>query len=113
MAVLAFAVPERLLATLHCSGDGAADVRGIDRARAVYCVLSIRIEKMDLPDRSTASPFSEEKQQRLAQQSLDTVMTLAAKGVGEIALFLAAPGSVALRFSTVYHRRNLPQIVVN
>lgn len=71
------------------------------------------IVRMDLPDRSTASHWSEEKQQRLAQQFLDTVMALAAMGVGEIALFLAAPASLALRLGTVYDRRNLPQIAVN
>lgn len=71
------------------------------------------IVRMDLQDRSTTSHWSEEKQQRLAQQFLDTVMALAANGVGEIELFLAAPASLALRFGTVYDRRNLPQIAVN
>lgn len=71
------------------------------------------IVRMDLPDRSTASHWSEKKQQRLAQQFLDTLMALAAKGVSEIALFLAAPASLALRFGTVYDRRNLPLLAVN
>ena len=71
------------------------------------------IVRMDLRDRSTTSHFSEDKQQCLAQQFLDTVMALAAKGVGEIALFLAAPASLSLRLGTVYDRRNLPRIAVN
>ena len=71
------------------------------------------IVRMNLQDRSTASHWSEEKQQRLAQQFRDTVIALAAEGVGEIALFLAAPASLALRLGTVYDRRNLPRLAVN
>lgn len=71
------------------------------------------IVRMDLPNHSTASHFSEEKQQRLAQQFIDTVLALTAKGVGEIALFLAGLARLALRFGTVYDRRNLPHLPVN
>lgn len=71
------------------------------------------IVRMDLQDRSTASHWSESKQQRLAQQFRDTVMALARHGVTEISLFLAAPASLSLRLGTVYDKRNLPSIKVN
>lgn len=71
------------------------------------------IVRMDLQDRSTASHWSDAKQQQLAQQFLDTVMALRRQGVTEIALFLAAPASLSLRLGTVYDRRNLPGVSVN
>lgn len=71
------------------------------------------IIRMDLQDRSTASHWSDAKQQQLAQQFLDTVMALSRQGVTEIALFLAAPASLSLRLGTVYDRRNLPGVTVN
>lgn len=71
------------------------------------------IVRMDLQDRSTASHWSDAKQQRLAQQFLDTVMALLRQGVTEIAIFLAAPASLSLRLGTVYDRRNLPGVTVN
>jgi len=71
------------------------------------------IVRMDLQDRSTASHWSDQKQQQLAQQFLDTAMSLARQGVTEIALFLAAPASLSLRLGTVYDKRNLPGVIVN
>ncbi|MCW6537653.1 SAVED domain-containing protein [Sphingomonas lycopersici] len=71
------------------------------------------IIRMDLQDRSTASHWSDAKQQQLAQQFLDTVMALSRQGVTEIALFLAAPASLSLRLGTVYDKRNLPGVTVN
>lgn len=71
------------------------------------------IVRLDLQDRSTASHWSEQKQQQLAQQFLDTVMSLSRQGVTEIALFLAAPASLSLRLGTVYDKRNLPGVTVN
>lgn len=71
------------------------------------------IVRLDLQDRSTASHWSEGKQQQLSQQFLDTVMALSRQGVTEIALFLAAPASLSLRLGTVYDRRNLPGVSVN
>ncbi len=71
------------------------------------------IVRLELQDRSTASHWSEGKQQQLSQQFLDTVMALSRRGVTEIALFLAAPASLSLRFGTVYDRRNLPGVTVN
>ena len=74
---------------------------------------TVPIVRMDLQDRSTDSHWSEIKQQRLAQQFLDTVMSLSRQSVTEIALFLAAPASLSLRLGTVYDRRNLPGVTVN
>lgn len=74
---------------------------------------SAPIVRMDLQGRSTASHWSEEKQQRLARQFLDTVMALARLGVTDIALFLAAPASLSLRLGAVYDKRNLPKLTVN
>lgn len=82
-----------------------ADVRLIDPTTPIV--------RLDLQDRSTASHWSEEKQQRLAQQFLDTVMSLARVGVSDISLFLAAPASLSLRLGTVYDKRNLPRVAVN
>ena len=71
------------------------------------------IIRLDLDSRSTASHWSEKKQQELAQQFLDTVMSLARQGVTDIALFLAAPASISLRLGTVYDKRNLPRLELN
>ena len=74
---------------------------------------SAPIIRMDLQERSTASHWSDAKQQHLAQQFLDTAMALSRQGVTEIALFLAAPASLSLRLGAVYDRRNLPGVTVN
>lgn len=74
---------------------------------------SARIVRMELEGRSTASHWSEQKQQQLAQQFLDVVMALARQGVTDIALFLAAPASISLRFGAIYDKRNLPQVELN
>jgi hypothetical protein len=74
---------------------------------------NIPIVRIDLKDRSTNSHWSEDKQLALSQQFLDIVMLLAGKGVSEISLFLAAPASIALRFGTLYDKRNLPSLEVN
>lgn len=74
---------------------------------------AMSIVRLDLQDRSTASHWSDDKQQQLAQQFLDTVMKLASMGVTDIALFLAAPASLSLRLGTIYDKRNLPAVAVN
>lgn len=73
----------------------------------------VPIIKLELEGRSISSHWSETKQQQLAQQFLDTVMSLARQGVTEISLFLAAPASLTLRLGTLYDKRNLPRIEVN
>lgn len=82
-----------------------ADVRAVE--------VGVPVIKMELEGRGTNTHWSEMKQQQLAQQFLDTVMLLARQGVAEIALFLAAPSSLALRLGTLYDKRNLPRIEVN
>lgn len=73
----------------------------------------VPIIKLELEGRNTSSHWSETKQQQLAQQFLDTVMSLAQQGVTEISLFLAAPASLTLRLGTLYDKRNLPLLEVN
>ena len=82
-----------------------ADVRIVE--------TGVPIIKLELEGRNTSSHWSETKQQQLAQQFLDTVMSLAQQGVTEISLFLAAPASLTLRLGTLYDKRNLPLIEVN
>lgn len=73
----------------------------------------VPIVRMDLEGRSTDAHWSEEKQQALGRQFVDLALALAALGVKEIALFLAAPASLSLRLGALYDKRNLPQIEVN
>jgi len=73
----------------------------------------VPIVRMDLEDRCTDSHWFEEKQQALGRQFLDLALSLAALGVKEIALFLAAPASLSVRLGALYDKRNLPQIEVN
>lgn len=89
---------------------------------ASYDVLDVDVQiaeagtpiiRMDLEGRGTDTHWSELKQQQLAQQFLDTVMSLVRKGVTEITLFLAAPASLALRLGMLYDKRNLPRLEVN
>nr|WP_315414484.1 SAVED domain-containing protein [uncultured Pseudomonas sp.] len=89
---------------------------------ASYDVLDVDVQiaeagtpiiRMDLEGRGTDTHWSELKQQQLAQQFLDTVMSLVREGVTEITLFLAAPASLALRLGMLYDKRNLPRLEVN
>lgn len=82
-----------------------ADVRIIEPTAPII--------RMDLEGRTTASAWSEQKQQQLTQQFLDVVMGLARQGVTDVALFLAAPASISLRLGMGYDKRNLPGITVN
>ncbi len=56
--------------------------------------------------------WSQDKQQALGQQFLDTVIKLAGLGVHKVHAFIAAQNSVAFRLGRVYDKRNLPEIVV-
>ncbi|MDZ7896281.1 MAG: SAVED domain-containing protein [Sphingobium sp.] len=71
------------------------------------------VVRLDLADRGTDAHWSEQKQQALGQQFLDVVIGLAARGVKEIALFVAAPASLAIRLGSLYDKRNLPFLEVN
>lgn len=98
------------------------DSRAVLAVSASYDVLdadirlvepSAPIIRLDLADRSTASHWSEKKQQALGQQFLDTIMGLARDGISEVSLFLAAPASLSIRLGTLYDKRNLPKLLVN
>ena len=69
--------------------------------------------QLKLASKSSTAHFSENKQQALGQQFLDILVALEGKGVKEISLFLAVPASLAIRFGTLYDKRNLPAIEVN
>ena len=71
------------------------------------------VVRLDLAGRGTDAHWSEQKQQALGKQFLDVVIGLAARGVKEIALFVAAPASLAIRFGSLYDKRNLPFLEVN
>jgi hypothetical protein len=71
------------------------------------------VVRLDLAGRGTDAHWSEEKQRALGQQFLDVAIGLAARGVKEIALFVAAPASLAIRLGSLYDKRNLPSLEVN
>jgi hypothetical protein len=67
---------------------------------------------LSLDDCRPDNHWSEEKQQALGRQFLETAITLSNMGVRRIYLFLAAQNSVVFRFGCLYDRRNLPELVV-
>jgi len=68
--------------------------------------------RMNLEGSSSDAHWSKEKQAALSMQFLETVKSLAGKGVKEIHLILAAPNSVCFNFGRRYDRRNLPDVFV-
>lgn len=56
------------------------------------------------------SLWSEETQAALTQQFLQTMGTLANRGVKTVHLVLAAPSSLAIRFGMAYDHRNMPNL---
>ena len=56
--------------------------------------------------------WSENKQQALGQQFLNTVINLSNLGIECIHLFLAAQNSIVFRLGRLYDKRNLPKVVV-
>ncbi|SDF07386.1 SAVED domain-containing protein [Rhodospira trueperi] len=68
--------------------------------------------KMTLDGMSSDGHWSQQKQNRLAQEFLEVVKNLAGKGVKRLHLVLAAPNSVVFTFGRRYDKRNLPEIVV-
>ncbi len=75
-------------------------------------VGEIPVVALDLEGGSPDCHWSEEKQQALGKQFLDTVISLGNLGVQRIHLFLAAQNSVVFRFGRLYDKRNLPKVVV-
>lgn len=68
--------------------------------------------RLTLDDMSSDGHWSQQKQNRLAQEFLEVVKHLAGKGVKRLHLVLAAPNSVVFTFGRRYDKRNLPEIVV-
>lgn len=68
--------------------------------------------KLNLEGMSSDGHWSQQKQNRLAQEFLEVVKNLAGKGVKRLHLVLAAPNSVVFTFGRRYDKRNLPEIVV-
>lgn len=67
---------------------------------------------LTLDGMSSDGHWSQQKQNRLAQEFLEVVKNLAGKGVKRLHLVLAAPNSVVFTFGRRYDKRNLPEIVV-
>lgn len=68
--------------------------------------------RLTLDGMSSDGHWSQQKQNRLAQEFLEVVKNLAAKGVKRLHLVLAAPNSVVFTFGRRYDKRNLPEIIV-
>lgn len=68
--------------------------------------------KLTLDSMSSDGHWSQQKQNRLAQEFLEVVKNLAGKGVKRLHLVLAAPNSVVFTFGRRYDKRNLPEITV-
>lgn len=74
--------------------------------------FSCQVVRLTLDGVSSDSHWSAEKQNRLAQEFLEIVKHLSARGVQKIHLVMAAPNSVVFTFGRRYDKRNLPQVVV-
>lgn len=124
----------RLWRTLDQDDDGKRfELTGLDRIpagarRVALCVSAsydildadvamvepeTPVVRLDLTGRDTGAHWSEQKQQALGRQFLDAAIGIAAQGVKEIALFVAAPASLAIRLGSLYDKRNLPFLEVN
>lgn len=68
--------------------------------------------RLTLNGMSSDGHWSQQKQNRLAQEFLEVAKNLAGKGVKRLHLVLAAPNSVVFTFGRRYDKRNLPEIVV-
>ncbi|MCT4372031.1 SAVED domain-containing protein [Yangia mangrovi] len=68
--------------------------------------------RLTLDGMSSDGHWSQQKQNRLAQEFLEVAKNLAGKGVKRLHLVLAAPNSVVFTFGRRYDKRNLPEIVV-
>lgn len=72
-----------------------------------YPIISLKLDGL-----SSDSHWSQEKQNRLAQEFLEIVKKLNQSGVKCIHLLMAAPNSVVFTFGRRYDKRNLPEIIV-
>jgi hypothetical protein len=85
----------------------AVDVPNIGKA-----IPEMPLVELNLREGSIDAHWSEAKQQALAKQFLDTVVTLGNRRVKEVHLFLAAPNSLVFSLGRVYDKRNLPSVTV-
>lgn len=83
---------------------------GLNEVRQL--VSNIPVVSMTLETRNTDNHWSEEKQQALGQQFLDTVIAVTGAGANRIHLFLACQNSVGFRFGRLYDKKNLPPVTV-
>lgn len=71
-----------------------------------------QVVRLTLQGMSSDAHWSEQKQNRLAQQFLEVIKRLSAQSIKRIHLVLAAPNSVVFTFGRRYDKRNLPEIIV-
>lgn len=83
------------------------DLQGVQQKKG-----NIPLIHMELENGSSDCHWSEEKQQALGQEFLNTLISIGNKGVAKIHLFFAAQNSVVFRFGRLYDKRNLPEVVV-
>lgn len=81
-------------------------------AEDLASTFSVPVVNMTLNGLSSDAHWSQSKQNRLAQEFLETLKLLGAKGAKRVHLILAAPNSVVFTFGRRYDKRNLPEIVV-
>lgn len=70
------------------------------------------VVRLTLQGMSSDAHWSEQKQNRLAQQFLEVIKKLSARAIRRVHLVLAAPNSVVFTFGRRYDKRNLPEVVV-
>lgn len=70
----------------------------------------IPVVRMARPNPQPNSLWSEDIQAALTQQFLQSLGTLANKGVEIVHLILVAPASLAIRFGKAYDHRNMPKL---
>ena len=74
--------------------------------------FSYPVVRLTLDGLSSDAHWSQEKQNRLAQQFFEVVKQLNTVGAKRIHLVMAAPNSVVFTFGRRYDKRNLPELVV-
>jgi hypothetical protein len=84
----------------------------VDIANAQALFPNLPLVQMRIEGATATSHLSASKQIALGRQFFDTCLELHAKGATKVHLFLAAPSSLALRFGTLYDKRNLPPVAV-
>jgi len=73
---------------------------------------NIPIVELDLENKSTSCHWSEEKQQALAAQFREVLVSLSDRHIEQIHLFLAGANSLVIRLGRTYDRRNMPPGII-